>query len=103
MQVLNEFANVAHRKFRMPWPEVADVLQLIRRQCVVHPLTPLVHAGAIALVQRHALARYDALLVAAAADAGCSVLYSEDVQDGQRMTDALVIRNPFTPAATRTS
>ncbi len=38
---------------------------------------------------------YDALVVASALEAGCSVLYSEDFQDGQRIEGKLTVRNPF--------
>jgi predicted nucleic acid-binding protein len=34
------------------------------------------------------------LIVAAAQEAGCSILYSEDMQHGQRVDD-LRIENPF--------
>jgi predicted nucleic acid-binding protein len=34
------------------------------------------------------------LILAAALEAGCTVLYSEDMQDGQKI-DSLTIRNPF--------
>lgn len=37
---------------------------------------------------------YDALIIAAALDAGCSRLYSEDLHNGQRI-DGLTIENPF--------
>lgn len=37
---------------------------------------------------------YDALIIAAALDAGCTRLYSEDMQNGQRI-EGLTIENPF--------
>jgi predicted nucleic acid-binding protein len=37
---------------------------------------------------------YDSLIVAAALRAGCSLLYSEDLQHGQAI-EQLTIRNPF--------
>jgi predicted nucleic acid-binding protein len=41
------------------------------------------------------LSWYDALIVAGAIEAQCGVLYSEDLQHGQRFND-LRIENPFT-------
>jgi predicted nucleic acid-binding protein len=99
VQVLNEFAHVARRKLAMPWVEIADVLTLIRRQCAVRALTLATHDGAIDLVQRHALAWYDALIVASAVEAGCATLYSEDMQHGLRVGKSLTIRNPFAAVA----
>ena len=37
---------------------------------------------------------YDSLILAAALDAECDTVYSEDMQDGQRIGE-LTIRNPF--------
>jgi predicted nucleic acid-binding protein len=33
--------------------------------------------------------------VASALEAGCQILYSEDLQDGQRIENQLTIVNPF--------
>ena len=56
--------------------------------------SPALHARALELRERYALGFYDALLVAAAIDGGCTRLWSEDMQDGLRV-DRLTIRNPF--------
>ena len=42
------------------------------------------------------LAYHDALIVVAALDAGCTTLYSEDLQDRQRI-EGLTVVNPFGP------
>ena len=41
-----------------------------------------------------AITVYDASILAAALDAGCDVVYSEDMQNDQRL-GTLTIRNPF--------
>jgi len=46
------------------------------------------------LTERHGLSWYDALIVAAALEGQCEVLYSEDLQHGRRFGD-LQIQNPF--------
>ena len=38
---------------------------------------------------------YDALVIAAAIEAGYSILYSEDFQEGQKIDGKLTIPNPF--------
>jgi len=48
----------------------------------------------LALCRDHSLAFYDALIVAAAVEAGCDRLYSEDLQHGRRFGDCVVV-NPF--------
>ena len=37
---------------------------------------------------------FDSLILAAALDAKCTLVYSEDMQDGQKIGE-LTIRNPF--------
>ncbi len=39
--------------------------------------------------------RYDSLIVVSALENNCSILYTEDLQDGQVIENALKIVNPF--------
>lgn len=98
VQVLNEFASVASRKLAMSWREIEDVLGLIRLQCDVRDLTLAVHDQALRLARRHGFAWYDALIVAAALEARCPRLYSEDMQHRMKVGDSLTIINPFASA-----
>jgi predicted nucleic acid-binding protein len=52
----------------------------------------------MSLARDHALSFYDALIVAAAIEAGCDILYSEDMQHG-RTIGGLAIINPFLESA----
>ena len=45
-------------------------------------------------MERHGYYIYGALVVAAALEASCHILYSEDMHDGQAI-DGLIIHNPF--------
>jgi len=94
VQVLNEFVSVASRKLAMRLPEIREVLSAVRAACSVEPLSAATHDLALDLMGRFHLAFYDALIVAAAALAKCSVLYSEDMQDAQKIA-GVTIRNPF--------
>jgi predicted nucleic acid-binding protein len=49
----------------------------------------------LAIVQRDRLGWYDSLIVAAALEAGCSALLSEDLQHGRIIDGRLTVRNPF--------
>jgi len=95
VQVLNETANVLLRKFGRSWAEVEQVLADI--DDVLGPALPLTgqtHRAAIGLARDHGLSIYDALIVAAALEAECDQLLSEDLQHGRRF-GALVVQNPF--------
>jgi predicted nucleic acid-binding protein len=94
VQVLNEFAAVASRKLRMAWSEIRDALGPIRAICEVESISIEIHDRALELAQRYRFSIYDATIIAAALKAGCNTLYSEDLQDGQRI-EKLTIRNPF--------
>jgi len=95
VQVLNEFVAVASRKLRMPLAEVCEVLSQIRAVCKVEPITTETHERALNVAERYGLSIDDALIVAAALLAGCTTLFSEDMQDGQVIDQHLTIRNPF--------
>ena len=99
VQVLNEFVAVARCKLRRPWPEIHQALAAIRACCPPpRPLTLATHEAALGLAERHGFPLHDALIVAAALEAGCATLFSEDMQDGQVIESRLTIRNPFAAA-----
>ena len=53
------------------------------------------HEAALAIAARSGYQLYDALIIAAALEAGCSTLFSEDLQDGQVIGGRLTIQDPF--------
>ena len=95
IQVLNEVANVASRKFRRTWPEVESLLTEIAPMLDVYPLLEPMHRDALRLVQRYRLSWWDALLIAGALSIGCETLYSEDMHPGLVVDGQLTIVNPF--------
>ena len=96
VQVLNEFTAVARRKLQMPWTEVGEAVQAFLVLCRSPlPITLDIHEAARTTAAKLGCNIYDALVVAAALEAGCSTLYSEDFQDGQVIEGQLTVRNPF--------
>ena len=94
VQVLNEVNNVMRRKWQMDWEEIDDFLHVLMPVCIIRPLTLSVHRLGLNLARRHHFSIYDAMIVAAAIESGCRVLYSEDMQHGFTV-DSLQIINPF--------
>ncbi len=95
VQVLNEFASVLRRKFRLQWAVIADALADVRT--VVGPVRPIdieIHLRALALSRTYGFNFYDSLIVASALAAGCDTLLTEDLQTGQRI-EGLTIVDPF--------
>ncbi len=71
VQGLNEFANVARRKLGKSWDEIHDALAVIRNLCPTIFLIDLdTHETGLRLAERHGFAFFDALMIAAALQAG---------------------------------
>ena len=100
VQVLNEFTAVSRRKQGKEWREIgeaiSDLLTLVEPPLA---LTLDLHAAARALAEEHRLSFYDALIVVSAIEAGCNILYSEDMQHGRTIGE-LAITNPFLESTT---
>ncbi len=95
VQVLNEFASVASRKLGMPIPEIREALDAIRAVCRVVPVSEDTHDLGLKVAERYGLSVYDSLIAASALLAGCRLLLTEDMQDGQSLEGRLKVRNPF--------
>lgn len=95
-QVVHEVLNVLTCKLAVPMDAgdaaryLATTLEPLWR---VQPSAALFQAG-LSIQARYRFGFYDSLIVAAALTAGCSRLYSEDLQHGQRI-EGLIIENPF--------
>jgi predicted nucleic acid-binding protein len=104
VQVLNELASVSHRKLGMSWEEIGGALAAIRDLCPSPiPLTLDTHGAGLRIAAKYGFHFYDALIAAAALEAQCTTLYSEDFQDGQLLEGRLTVRNPFVRETGRTS
>jgi predicted nucleic acid-binding protein len=98
-QVLNEFTSVLRTKQKQEWPIIEAAIRSVRFQFNdIAPLTGDTHEAAVALARTHGFSFYDALIAAAAIEADCDILYSEDFQHG-RTIGGLTIRNPFLGSA----
>ncbi len=96
-QVIQEFFNVATRKFITPMSllnskEYFD--KVFMQLEVVYPDGDYVKT-ALDIAATTGYSLYDSLIISAALKAGCNTLYTEDMQDGQNIRN-LTIVNPFT-------
>ena len=96
VQVLSETANTMRRKLGFDVSAVIKVVDRLSQVCGrLQPLTLDTLSGGLGIAQRYGFSHYDSLIVAAALQAGCTVLYSEDLQHGQVIDGKLKIINPF--------
>jgi predicted nucleic acid-binding protein len=94
-QVLNEFVRVARKKLRLDWAIIEAALAELRALVNdVRPVALSTHEFAVSLAKRDGFDIYDALILAAAIEADCETLFSEDFQHGRRFGDLIVV-NPF--------
>lgn len=95
-QVIQEFLNIALRKFKKP---------LSINHCnryldsVLKPLCEIygsieIYKSALDITERWKYSFYDSLIIASAINANCNILYSEDLQNEQKIM-GLTILNPF--------
>jgi len=95
-QVVQEFVNVALGKFRavVARTDLEQFLRGVLFPMMAVPSSPWLFLDALRLQEGDQLSWYDALIVAAAIQGRCRILYSEDLQHGRRFGD-LVVQNPF--------
>jgi len=99
-QVLIEYYAVATHPAKLAMPAAAaqaDVLALQMWNPVVPDSELLQRAWGVQ--ERLSLSWWDAMIVAAALQAGCETLLSEDLQHGQVVDGSLSIVNPFVTGA----
>jgi predicted nucleic acid-binding protein len=92
-QVLFEFANVALSKYRMDAKSVRRQLELLSRLHVVRQ-SPALAIRATEVREIYGVSFWDAAIVAAAEEAGCSRIISEDMNAGQIYCGMRMV-NPF--------
>ena len=95
-QVVQEFFNVALRRFAHPMTaaEAEQYLTTTFRPLMVVNSSTALYAEALRLHSHNSLSWYDSVIVAAAIEGGAQILYSEDLQHGQKFGN-LRVENPF--------
>ncbi|HTC40926.1 MAG TPA: PIN domain-containing protein [Candidatus Acidoferrales bacterium] len=95
-QVVQEFFNVALRRFSKPMSslDAEQYLSTTFRPLLSVHSSPALYGEALRIGARFQLPWYDSLIVASAIEGQCEVLYSEDFQDGQQV-GSVKLSNPF--------
>lgn len=96
-QVVQEFLNVATRKFAVPMTadEAREYLrQVLNPLCQIYPDLSL-YETCLDIQAETGYSFYDSLILAASIKGECDILYSEDLQDGHQVHGVRIV-NPFT-------
>jgi predicted nucleic acid-binding protein len=94
-QVVSEYLNVMRKKFKMEKNELIQLCSLWLEKCTIQPVILSTVKLAQNLMGKYDFQLFDGIVVAAALEANCDILYSEDMQDGQIIENTLKIVNPF--------
>lgn len=92
-QVLQEYCNIALKKLKLSTGHIRAQLDLYEQFEVIQVTPAIIRAG-LDLHQTRSVSFYDAIVLASAETAGCSVLFSEDMNTGE-MIGGVRILNPF--------
>jgi predicted nucleic acid-binding protein len=94
-QVLNELSNVLLKKFNLSPDEITRLLQEVSHWCFVHCVELPTIINALSIVKRYKVSYFDALMIAAALECDCKIMYSEDMHHNCLIENSLRIINPF--------
>ncbi len=96
-QVINEFHWTLARKYRLADAVVYDkaINGIVAVASSVLPLELATYLAAFGIRERYTFSFWDSLIVASALQAGCTTLYTEDMNHGMTVDKKLHIVNPF--------
>ena len=95
VQVLNEFTSASLRKIRITNAELDEFIDLFSNTFSIRPLDMDTFEAGLSVSRRYGYQHYDSMIIAAALQAGCERLYSEDMQHRQIIEKKVQILNPF--------
>ena len=94
-QVLTELSNTLKKKFNLDWKNIENVISEINSGFHVFVNKPITIENACKIADKYNYSFYDSLIITAALACNCSILYTEDMQNGQIIENCLTIVNPF--------
>jgi hypothetical protein len=80
---LNELANVLSKKFKLTWDEIENALEEVSGNYKISINHPESIKSARSIASKYRFSFYDSLIIVSAIEAGCTILYSEDMQHNQ--------------------
>ena len=94
-QVISEYLNVMRKKFNTEKNEIVQLCSSWLEKCTVQPVVLSTIKFAQDLIKKYDFQLFDGIIVAAALEADCDILYSEDMHHGLVVENKLKIINPF--------
>lgn len=83
------------KKFNLDPEQVWIVIQDIKSNCLVNAINVETIQKALEIKKIYGFSYYDSLIIAAALENECVLLLTEDLQNGQKIENTLIIKNVF--------
>jgi len=94
-QVVSEYLNVTRRILSLSKDELLEQTAKLFSECIIIPISPGTLHYASKLIKQYKFQLFDAVIIAAAIEAQCDMLYSEDMHHKLLVDNKLTIINPF--------
>jgi predicted nucleic acid-binding protein len=94
-QVISEFIAVTLRKKILEREKVIEYAEKFMQVFEIALITDTTIKSALNVMVAYHISYWDSLILAAALESSCTTVFSEDLQDGQRIEGNLMIVNPF--------
>lgn len=93
-QVISEYLNVTKRILSLSKTELVSQCAELLKDCEIINVSCETLINSVTLIQKYDFQIFDSIIVAASLEAGCTILYSEDMQHNMVINN-LIILNPF--------
>ena len=97
-QSLQEFYNVATKKLKLSKQAAKEYVEFFSNQFQVIQISVSLILNAVDISIKNCFSFWDSLILSAANDTGCIIVYSEDMNDGQIVSGTKIL-NPFSECA----
>ncbi len=94
-QVINELTNILFKKFKIDATTIKKTIIELDSVFNIGEFDIVTQIKAVEIKEKYRLQFYDSLILATALENRCTILFSEDMQDGQVIENTLTIVNPF--------
>jgi len=93
-QILSEFYS-ALSKNKCEHEKIVEFINAITQKMNVYPVTQEIVEHALSIKSRYQFSYWDSLMLSAALECKCDIVYTEDLQHKQNIDGKLTIINPF--------
>ena len=94
-QNISEFMNVLLNKWKYPKAQLGLIVSEILDSCLLMSTSTRAYKNSFELIKKYDFQVFDSIIIASALEAGCTILYSEDMHNGLIIENQLEIINPF--------